>query len=734
MFKPFGNETQTPPATWRSEPSARGTWSILSTCLITLGLCLWTALHLNIPRYKEGIWLPILRKAGWLLLGLLAPEMVAFTAWYQRKAAKKLDVVMRRELGQHRDPTYCERLVVFLARCRDRGKGDAKDLEMDNVDQAGLDSNDASSQESKIDAMEIDSSGGRNGCRRHQWTTAHSFYALMGGFVFDVTDAEINFLPNARERLTLTPKGLKYLLEHEPHLVPNISKEDLRDKSNASSLAKTLICLQALWFIVQCIIRIAQDLAISLLELNVFAHTVCALLMYYWWWDKPLDIEEPTILRGERMAEMCALMCMRSSPHEVPELPYGVRYGDTPSRNIVETHDWPDEDNLRGYWHWVIKVFHWRLKGIVEKTILGRTEIDDWRTTSKGPIYRKLLECRLQWTANGHGLKDERADRSYQDNLHVVNLDWPSNSTSQTSSITHRSLPSVPTATVNHISYPPQNTGTEGIQVHSSEDAAITCIDGLSLMLGEWPCDYESSLPTKQAYVEKSYDPRGKMSYTKVFVPRAPQPDYAPNLVTLSRPDVVRWQLCARALQRYCLQPLQWIRVSGERHFQDFPASHCVCERFRNWPSPKLFEVSEKDSNFDNTFFLGFCVAGFLYGGLHLLAWDTLFPQQYESMLWRGSGVIIASSGFVCGLILVISNLSYRTSIWQNLKTRHVFWYTNLIFKVLEGLPWAMIGFIISIYCYARAYLVVESFLQLAHLPDSAYAVPSWSQYYPHIT
>ena len=80
MFNAFGNSTQALPASWRDEPLTRGTWNILSTCLITLALCLWTALHLNIPRHREGVWRSKMRKARWLLLGLLAPEMIAYTA------------------------------------------------------------------------------------------------------------------------------------------------------------------------------------------------------------------------------------------------------------------------------------------------------------------------------------------------------------------------------------------------------------------------------------------------------------------------------------------------------------------------------------------------------------------------------------------------------------------------------------------------------------------------------
>ena len=37
------------------------------------------------------------------------------------------------------------------------------------------------------------------------------------------------------------------------------------------------------------------------------------------------------------------------------------------------------------------------------------------------------------------------------------------------------------------------------------------------------------------------------------------------------------------------------------------------------------------------------------------------------------------------------------------------------------------------LYVFSRVYLVVDSFLQLAHLPDAVYQVPNWSQYFPHI-
>ena len=75
----FGNGTDI--VHWEASPQSRGTWDILSSCIITLILCVWTAVHLSISPLAN-FWEPKLRKVGWLVLALLAPEMVAYTAWY----------------------------------------------------------------------------------------------------------------------------------------------------------------------------------------------------------------------------------------------------------------------------------------------------------------------------------------------------------------------------------------------------------------------------------------------------------------------------------------------------------------------------------------------------------------------------------------------------------------------------------------------------------------------------
>lgn len=75
MHDILGNQSAIHTTVWKPEPNFRGTWRILSSCLITLSLCLLKAVHLNLPVYDET-WQQTGRKMGWVLLGLLAPEMV----------------------------------------------------------------------------------------------------------------------------------------------------------------------------------------------------------------------------------------------------------------------------------------------------------------------------------------------------------------------------------------------------------------------------------------------------------------------------------------------------------------------------------------------------------------------------------------------------------------------------------------------------------------------------------
>ncbi len=46
------------------------------------------------------------------------------------------------------------------------------------------------------------------------------------------------------------------------------------------------------------------------------AHGLCAMITYVLWWYKPLNLTDPTPIRGQRAREACALMAICSMKHD----------------------------------------------------------------------------------------------------------------------------------------------------------------------------------------------------------------------------------------------------------------------------------------------------------------------------------------------------------------------------------------------------------------------------------
>ena len=74
---------------------------------------------------------------------------------------------------------------------------------------------------------------------------------------------------------------------------PMITAREIEDKSKGDILSKTLAILQTTWFMVQCIARGVQGLALTELELVTLALAGLNAATYFFWWHKPLGVQEP---------------------------------------------------------------------------------------------------------------------------------------------------------------------------------------------------------------------------------------------------------------------------------------------------------------------------------------------------------------------------------------------------------------------------------------------------------
>ena len=175
---------------------------------------------------------------------------------------------------------------------------------------------------------------------------------------------------------------------------------------------------------------------------------------------------------------------------------------------------------------------------------------------------------------------------------------------------------------------------------------------------------------------------------------------HEPPSICLTRRDVTRWKMAWRINQVYKpeITSFWWL---------------LLVRRCTDWPD--IDDIFQEPS-----IALGFSVAAFIYGGLHALAWFSHFDSSTEQLLWRISACVVMGGGPICFVLgRLLDNEFHGVKEMSHL---------------LSGGVLLSYRTVLLAYVLARAYLVVESFISLSHLPAGVYDVPEWSTYFPHIS
>ena len=133
------------------------------------------------------------------------------------------------------------------------------------------------------------------------WTMKHGHLLVMGGYQLGNGDFE----ENEESRLeVLTVDRFKELIEENPNFeFPRITVPEINDYSKGDGLSKLLAILQVSWFIIQCLARHFQGLALTELELVTLAMASLNAITYGFWWNKPLSVAGPVVYVKEPMGE-----------------------------------------------------------------------------------------------------------------------------------------------------------------------------------------------------------------------------------------------------------------------------------------------------------------------------------------------------------------------------------------------------------------------------------------------
>ena len=123
MENPAANTTtpSNPPYLWVGEPKQRGTFGIIWFCFNTLIVCIWSALHFNIPARRYTAARRFLLQVSWMFIALLSPELLLFLAINEWITA---GVLLREVLKFHprlAKPTILARIHLWV-----RGRVESK--------------------------------------------------------------------------------------------------------------------------------------------------------------------------------------------------------------------------------------------------------------------------------------------------------------------------------------------------------------------------------------------------------------------------------------------------------------------------------------------------------------------------------------------------------------------------------------------------------------------------------
>ena len=290
----------------------RGTLSILWTNLFTIIACTWSIQHLDVPEQRlgrdpgwrgdfkwkmKGIW----RTTKWMLITIIAPEIVLIKAVFDVLVAKSITERLKDIIDQDEVPwTFTHSLLAVMGGFAiEYGEENhhasishlPNDYQMHPLDEGSASRFSMSHGEQTTDSDE--GSASQSSTRRRElelprpWTIRNR------------KDTKV-FMQGRKTQRNLIHLSADELFELRHagvlHKLPAFSEDDINDKSTSDSFAKAVAVGQILWSTVQVIVRASRHVPITQLELAVTAFSACAVAIYALNWKKPKDVQVPYVI------------------------------------------------------------------------------------------------------------------------------------------------------------------------------------------------------------------------------------------------------------------------------------------------------------------------------------------------------------------------------------------------------------------------------------------------------
>lgn len=239
---------------WTPQPDGRGTLDIIYSCGITMILCSWSILCMNVPGRRESQTQILWRKLSLTALGILCPEMIFELALGQWLSARQ----------------------------------SIRDLNSSSL--GGRSSEDKWYKIRWIENMSTKGTSTGNSCARQRWTMKDAFFTDMGGFILHTRDQ----LP-----FPIDAKQLHYLVSKRYLELPELDHRVIEDKNKVDGLLRIITLCQIVWFLINTIGRWTQQLVVTTAELTTVSFILCSLGTAFCWWHKPAGVVVAEIIESD---------------------------------------------------------------------------------------------------------------------------------------------------------------------------------------------------------------------------------------------------------------------------------------------------------------------------------------------------------------------------------------------------------------------------------------------------
>ena len=506
-----------------------------------------------------------------------------------------------------------------------------------------------------------------------------AFFIIMGGVAIETKSI------SSQPYLTLTASGALELAKFG--LLSPPPEDVIDDKTRADPITKVVVCVQAGWFIVQCIARAAQHLPLTLLEVHVLAHVVVALIMYLIWFCKPYNVSNPLVLDGPEVQEAGAFFLLHRQPASI---------------DAVLDKDVLEQERRNG---WDTKAEERPSRCIMQ------SDID----------LLKAIEAREIGCSQYDNDSDDGSDRASMES-HIDDLPTmptPANHadcqeadidviSSGPTSGEHRHSDEGPA------SVSPSQSKERG-EVHPTNSVDDISDEHIPRCWRQTPSAFEKAVHQQKLAERCLQRLRSQSSHFPYFI--------------FSNGGVEFNEIClVDYISEYIKNPAG--RLLQRRTGSDRTPKRIRYSLMPSAPYSNLLQV------------LIFC-----YSAFHLSAWNAHFPTVVERWMWRGSGLTLMAYPLVwLPFVPLMDNwwkitetdISGYGDAYMRLAERSRVKFVALSIILLIPISLATIWYIIGTIHFlifmpaARLYLLVEAFASFRDPESRVYDTVQWTNFWPH--